>query len=110
MNSLKNKTENLKDVLKKILIFLDKLNEENFLFNLNKANELIQNSHILKKEIKEKYREEEIKLFEKELFTLAKQISSKFDNIITNKRTKLKIVSKKLILVQNQKKLLNYSR
>jgi len=110
MPNLKKKIERLKDVLNSTLIFLNGMNDKNFQFNLKRASELMQNAHELKKELKEGYRIEEIKLFEQDLSVIAKQVSDKFDNIITNKRLELEIVSKKIILAQNQKKLLNYSR
>jgi len=110
MANLKKKIERLKDVLNNTLIFLNEMNDKNFQFNLKKANESMQNAHDLKQELKEEYRIEEMKLFEQDLSVMAKQVSDKFDNIITNKRLELEIVSKKIILTQNQKKLLNYSR
>lgn len=110
MNDLEEKIEKLKKQLRRTLFFLNGLNSQNFDINLSEAQNTMQNAHILRHEIMAGNRIDDLRIFEPDLALMAKQISDKFDNIVSEKRTELGIVAKKLKLVQNQKKLLNYSR
>ncbi len=110
MSSLKKEIEKLKDIFNHVLVFLNEMNDENLRYNLEKAKVMMQNAHYLRKELLSGFEIEELKYFDDDLSKITKQVSDKFDNIITNKRLELEIVSKKLILMQNQKKLINYSR
>lgn len=110
MTDLEKKIAKLKALLGRTLFFLNGMNSQNFDINLSEAQNSMQNAHLLKHEIMSGNSIDELRIFETDLAKIAKQISDKFDNIISEKRIELGIIAKKLKLVQNQKKLLNYSR
>ena len=110
MIDLGKKIEEIKGLLMQSLGYLDELDSKNFDFNLNFAKNLMKNAHILKQQIKSEHKIEDLRIFEPDLTNIAKQISDKFDNILVEKRLEMKIIAKKLRMIQNQKKLLNYSR
>ena len=110
MIDLGKKIEELKCLLKQSLNHLNGINSQNFDFNIGFAKNSMKSALALRQELKSGYNFEELKIFDPELTNMAKQISEKFDNIVREKRQELEIVAKKIKMVQNQKKLLNYSR
>lgn len=104
--NIKNDLEIFKNNLAQIDFLLENLNDENFFSNFDKINNLSNEA----KQIYIKNQKSEIYLFElKELKDeYTKLIKKKLDNIISKKQIELKITSKKLNELNNQKKINNY--
>lgn len=104
--NIKNDLEIFKNNLAQIDFLLENLNDENFFSNFDKINNLSNEA----KQIYIKNQNSEIYLFElkkiKDEYT--KLIKKKLDNVISKKQIELKITSKKLNELNNQKKINNY--
>ena len=110
MSELAAKIDNVSELLNQVLSTLNGINDTNLLHNLSLAKKLMENVNNMKQELKSRYSSSELMVFDPGLTEIAKQISDKFDNIIEYKARELEIITKKLKMIQNRKKLLNYSR
>lgn len=110
MKNLEQKIIKTRQFLTQALFFLREFKEKREPGSLNNAKEMVKKVELLKRELLKDYEIEDLKNFDPILTNIAKQISDTFDNIIRDKNLEMSIVAKKLKLLQNQKKILNYSR
>ncbi len=87
---------------------IDEVTDENFFKKFERITFLTKSVNKLHESVfsSENINENE----KKELEILVKQIKEKFDNMITEKQKLSNEIKKKLSILQNQKKISNYSR
>ncbi len=107
---LAKEIENIKNLLKDIISDLNLINNGDFQSNFDNAKEKMQLFNEMKEKLELEYPIEDLRNYEHELMILTKQISKTYDNIIEVKKRQLKEVVFKIKLLQNRKKLINYSR
>ena len=100
----------IKFLLKKVISDLELADSEAFLINFENAKVRMILIKKMKDNLIENYPLEELEKFDAELVPLAKQIHKMYDNIIEKKRLQLQEVVKRMRLIQNRKKLINYNR
>jgi hypothetical protein len=105
-----NRIELLRDLYHKILTDLETLNDDNFTERLNSVLESMQNAEKSKLFLMQEHKMEVLRIYDNEFYLVTKQIQTKFDNIIREKREERDKISQKLNDLQNQKKLVNYTR
>ena len=107
---MENQIELLRDLFHKILTDLEVINDDNFSEKLNSVMENMQNAEKSKLFLLQEYKIEDLRLYDNEFYLATKQIQTKFDNIIKEKSEESYKISQKLNDLQNQKKLVNYTR
>jgi hypothetical protein len=111
MEEFRRKYSRINFLLNELNNRIDSLQDESHFFDILSALRTgIEEIQFLKKEIRVLPDPENIEKFEDEFDIFAKQINTKFDNIIKIKKDELVQVQKKLINLQNSKKLINYYR
>ena len=106
---LRRKYSRIKFLLSELNTRIDSLEDETQFFDVLSTLKIgIEEIQFLKKEIKITPDPENVVKFEDEFDIFAKQIKSKFDNIIRTKKLELAEVQRKLVNLQNSKKLINY--
>jgi len=110
MIELKSGINKIDILFKQVLQIFDELNNDNFNEKLNLAVKNMNEAEIIKNQLKSFFPESELKPFDNELHTLAKQIEEKFDNIVENIREEQKEINKQIQQYYNKRKLANYHR
>jgi len=100
----------IKFLLKKVISDLELADSEEFTINFENARIRMILIKKMKENLIENYPIEELEKFDAELVPLAKQIHKIYDDIIEKKRMQLQEVVKRMRLIQNRKKLINYNR
>lgn len=112
-NLFNNKLNTIKNNMTEVLDYLTKLDSVNFDSYFPLATEKMKNVLILRKELKNEYKPEEIKKnenIEKELQIMAKQIQESYDNVIEAFKIQKNELEIELQKFYNKKKLLIYRR
>lgn len=107
---LELKIKEISSILESLLKSLESLNGENFEATMAEFTAKTRKVDDLKIELKNSYDQEVLLKFEPGLMKLTKQLSNKFDNIITKVKTERDAVALELKNIQNKKKLANYNR
>lgn len=107
---LQTEIDKIKFLLKKVLSDLDLVESGEFQKNFDNAKERMISFQKLKNELIKDYPVEELKKYDAELTMLTKQINNKYDNIIEVKKKLMQEIELRMKLLQNRKKLINYSR
>lgn len=110
MSALELKIRELNSNLEWILESLEGLSDENFEALMAEINEKTLRINDLKLQLKTDYDQETLSKYEPGLIKLTKQLSNKFDNIITKVKTEQNAIGLELKNIQNKKKLANYNR
>ncbi|MCU7495305.1 MAG: hypothetical protein HF314_05800 [Ignavibacteria bacterium] len=110
MNQLGLKIREIALSLEAIMADLQGINEENFEATMAAINEKTAKINALKLELKASYDRETLSKYEPGLIKLTKQLSNKFDNIISKVKTEKDAIGLELRNIQNKKKLANYNR
>ncbi|MGE5352883.1 MAG: hypothetical protein ACM3P0_12420, partial [Acidobacteriota bacterium] len=105
MNPLELKINEISSVLQDLLVLLDGLNDENFFAQMAEFNAKTSRIDELKLQLKTTYEPEILRQYEPGLIKLTKQLSNKFDNIITKVKTEQNAIGLELKNIQNKKKL-----
>lgn len=110
MNNLELKIQEIDSVLKCISDSLSKLTEENFDLIMEELNVNIKMFLMLKSNLRSEYPSKVTENYQVSSIELTKQIEQKFDNIIKEFKSEQNLIESELVKVQNQKKLINYTR
>ncbi|MCU7491433.1 MAG: hypothetical protein HF312_05795 [Ignavibacteria bacterium] len=100
----------ISSILQELLSALDGLNDENFEATMGVVNAKKRRIDEIKLQLKSTYEPEMLSKYEPGLIKLTKQLSNKFDNIITKVKTEQNAIGLELKNIQNKKKLVNYNR
>ncbi|MGE5431764.1 MAG: hypothetical protein ACM3QX_11855 [Syntrophomonadaceae bacterium] len=110
MNILELKIKEISSILQGLLQAMDGLNDENFEATMAEFKSKTSRIDELKFQLKTAYEPETLSKYEPEVIKLTKQLSNKFDNIITKVKTEQNAIGLELKNIQNKKKLANYNR
>ncbi len=102
--------ENIKNILREVIKDLSLIETDDFQANFESAKDKMRIFHEMKEKLIKDYSLEELRNYEQELLIITKQINNKYDNVIEVKKKQLQEVGLKIRLLQNRKKLINYSR
>lgn len=110
MADLTNNLNDLKNYLFSVLDNLDDINNENFDSRMCNVNSLIKQIEDRRLFIRENFSNDSL-IGKSDLLNMTvKQIRSKFDDIIEEKKNERKKISAELNKIINKKKLINYQR
>lgn len=110
MADLTNNLNDLKNCLFSVLDNLDDINNENFDSRMCNVNSLIKQIEDRRLFIRENFSNDSL-IGKSDLLNMTvKQIRSKFDDIIEEKKNEQKRISAELNKIINKKKLINYQR
>lgn len=99
----------LRFLLTNLLHKLDSLNDEEYFFEkIGTVKKEIKEIETLKNDLKENFSKVELEYIDSEFNFLTKQIQEKFDNIISEKKRDINLVSEQIKNLQNSKKLAVY--
>ncbi len=110
MQTVEEKIITLEQNLNKVLLLLDTIQEETFDTSIKEITECLKENSEIKKELKNSLPDGKYLEIVKETEEITKLIRDKFDNIINEKKEEMKLVEKELSILNNKKKLANYSR
>ena len=105
-----NEIGSLQNLMQEVLVDLDKINSDNFDEYFHKVMAKAERAQKLRSELKMRYPIELLKKNEKELLSLAKQISVSYDNLIKKNREESTILSAELKTLMNTKKIAKYKK
>ena len=105
---MENRIQLLRDLFHKILTDIEAINDDNFEEKLGILSENMQNAEKSRLFLLKEYKIEDLSKYDNEFYLATKQIQTKFDNMIREKREESVKISQKLSDLQNQKKLVNY--
>lgn len=105
-----NEIDNIKNLLNNVIKDLNLLETGDFQINFDNAKNKMKLFNELKENLIKRYPIEELRKYDKELILLTKQINNKYDNIIEVKKKQMHEIAFRMKLLQNRKKLINYSR
>ena len=110
MNILEYHIEEIKTLLVQVLNIFDAFNEDEFDTLLATAKAKMDQVSLIKEKLRKEFKNEDLMLYEENLYKLAKQIEERFDNIVRQKYLEKQAVAQKIEQLQNSKKLQNYRR
>jgi len=110
MNKLESEIKGLQFLLKNIYSDLSSISMDSFSERIPKIRNKMEMVVYKRKELLLKFDKSELKKYDEKLFSLSKLIQKKFDNIIEHYKGKKLEIAKKLLQIDNQKKLANYIR
>ena len=110
MSDIRKRIDRIKFLLKESYNKMNGITDERFNQTFAEVKSMLKESQDHKYFILAKYSQSELTAYEPELTELTKQVSGIFDNIIEKKNNELIILAKRIKIVQNQKKLVNYHR
>ncbi len=102
--------ELLKDHLAQVLLLLSQLDDSNFFLKIEEIKRATQEITELRNSFPNEPKMGELRKNNPEINDLAKQIQSFIDNIISSKESESAIILKKLLQMQNYKKIVTYKR
>ncbi|MEE9432453.1 MAG: hypothetical protein V3V16_15510 [Melioribacteraceae bacterium] len=100
----------IKNNLYLVMENLDEISEENFDYNMKTINSLTQEIKNKRDILEQNFPNDELKVKSDSLHTMIKQVTTKLDNIIRNKKEEQSEISLTLSNMANKKKLINYQR
>ena len=107
---LNEEIKNIENLLKDVLEDLSLIETADFQVNFDNAKNKMQLFNKMKEKLIEDYPIEELSKSSQGLIFLTKQINNKYDNIIEVKKKQMQEIVLRMKLLQNRKKLINYSR
>jgi len=110
MLSIEQSLMEIKNNLYLVVENLDEINDENFDYNMKTINSLTEEIKKKRNLLKQNFPNDELKVKSDSLHTMIKQVTTKLDNIISDKKEEQKEISIKLNNLSNKKKLINYQR
>ena len=110
MENLDEKILELKQLLRKIIEDLGKMDTIGFHQDILVVQTTINDVNLMRKQLKSEYDTNILKKYDPELLFLAKQIKNSFDNVSRKIKIEAENVSKELRDLQNSKKLTSYNR
>lgn len=110
MKRIKTYIEEIEILLIQVLSIVESFNDRDLDAQLSSAQAIIGKVTLLKKEIKERFNNEEIEPFKENLRILTKQIEEKLDNSIKEKNLEKERIAHEIEQLNNNKKLQNYRR
>lgn len=110
MRELTNNLDEIKNYLFLVLENLDDINSMNFNEKMSNVNSLIREIEHKRTYIKTNFNQESLAGKSDLFHTEIKQIRSKFDDIIEEKKSEQNKISSELNKIVNKKKLINYQR
>jgi hypothetical protein len=110
MTELKSNLDELKNYLFLVLDNLDDINNDNFQDRMVRVNSLIRQIEEKRVYIKSNFSHESLNEKSDLLHMTVKQIKTKFDDIIEEKKKEQIKISTELNKLANKKKLINYQR
>lgn len=110
MNLQQAKLDSINNYLQQISSEVNSMNDENLETKLKNVNSYIKQIGLYKKSLKNSTSENEYAYICDVVHRGVKQISTKFDSIIENKKEEQSKISSELSKVVNKKKLINYQR
>ena len=107
---LNEEIKNIENLLKDVLNDLSLIETADFQVNFDNAKNKMQLFNKMKEKLIKDYPIEELSNRSHGLIFLTKQINNKYDNIIEVKKKQMQEIVLRMKLLQNRKKLINYSR
>ena len=110
MNEVQIKVSRIMLLMYEVSSRLDSLNFETFDSLFSEILVLAKESKLLREESVQKYGREKLVFYNPEMFSIAKQIEKKYDNIVERYSQEEKRLEKELSGVISKKKITNYLR
>jgi len=110
MVELKNAMLKLENEFKSVLFELNEIDDESFYSKFDRIKLLQDNIKKDRNLIASQFDSKELVEYNNKFDILIKQITKKFDNMISDRKNRQKEISKKLNRLLNRKRLVNYQR